>query len=71
MLQPQFLAIFREPAGFSMCAACVSTYLIEVLHIFIHSWNMRYPKLDSGTISFEEKLNAYLDTTDYLSVYIM
>jgi hypothetical protein len=71
MLQPQFWAIFREPAGFSVCTAFVSTYLVKVLHIFIHSWNMTYPKLHSGTISFEEKLNTYFDTTNYLSVYLM
>ena len=68
MLQPQFLAILKEPAGFSMCAACVSSYLVEVLHVFIHKWNIRYPKLDFGTISFEERLSTYLDTTNYLSV---
>ena len=71
MFRPQFLAIFREVACYSMCAAYVSTYLVEGLHIFIHSRNMKYPELDSGTISFEERLNTCLDTTNYIIVSVM
>jgi len=37
--------------------------------LFIHSWNMRYQKLDSGIGSLEEGLiHRYLNTAYYISV---
>jgi len=35
MFWPQFLVIFRELVNFSKSAAYVSTYLAEVLHVWL------------------------------------